>query len=71
MNKRVITRKPIEQLNVLFSSKDVSYKLTESHQVSAASVDYSGSSRRKTGRGEGSKKLPSPVEDRVKKFNYG
>ena len=43
--------KTIEQLKVFFSLKDVSYNFTKSHQVSAASVDYSRSSRRKTGGG--------------------
>ena len=37
-------------------SEDVSCNLTKSHQVSAASVDYSASSRRKIG--EGGKKPP-------------
>ena len=52
--------KTIKQLKILFSPKDVSYK---SHQVSAASVDYSRSSRRKPegGGGWGGKK-PLPVQ---------
>ena len=55
--------KTIEQLKTFSSPKDVSYNLTESHQVSAASVDYSRSSRQKV-------PPPLPAKDRVKKFLF-
>ena len=52
--------KTIEQLKIPFSPKDVSYNLTKSHQVLAASIDYSRSCRRKP---------PLPAEDRVNCLN--
>ena len=56
--------KTVEQLKFVFAPKDVSYNLTKSHHVSAASANYSRSSRWKP-EGGGGQKAPL-VEDRVK-----
>ena len=45
--------KTIEQLKIIFSLRDVPFNLTESYQASVASIDYSRSSRSKTGGREG------------------